>query len=193
MTAPTPIDQMTDLERQAEIDALNELLDPWCNPLHRDFDPHDARWQAMTIEARLAFMHTAQRLNILRIGFTMIGVFPTADAPGHPFAYTAGQSCSYLLVGASHGAAVETLLTAAVQYGTLACGEPFPVGDTGFHAMLAPVPDQAFREHCTAAISFGATQARQVIVEDDQHRWPWDPGCEHGMPILAGPDWRPGR
>lgn len=146
--------------------------------------------KAMTIEARMAFMHASQRLRILERGFTMIGVFPTVDAPGHHFAYTLGLSTSYLLVGASHGAAVEYLLTQAVQRGDWTVdGEPFPVGDSGYQAVLAPVPDEAFREHCVQAISFGATHARQVIVQDDRHRWPWD--LDGGMPVLAGPDWRP--
>ena len=192
MSAPTPTDQLTDQQRQDEIDVLEGLLEPWSNPLHRQFDPGDDRWQALPVDVRMAFMHAAQRLNILLIGFTMVGVFPTVDQPGHHFAYTAGQSCSYLLVGASSGATVEYLLTLCAENGDQhADGQPFDVGQSGYQAVLAPVPDQAFREHCTGAISFGATHARQVIIQDDQHRWPWDPDTKFDVPILAGPEWRP--
>lgn len=165
------------------------------NPFHPDFDPNDGLWQVLPEEAKLALWRAAEDELIAEHGYSCVGVFPTAeDDLEYHFAYTVGEPVSIIVTGVS-AAGAALLGLARNHLPADGIGVPFEVGDDGYSAVFAPVPDDQFRDHCTSAVARGAERAVQFIWQDDQGRWPWDPGHAHqeagGAPVLAGDDWRP--
>lgn len=178
-------------------------LRPWQNVHHRDFDPLDRRWQALTIDQRKAYVYTAQDQAMERRGYTCTGVFPTDDSDlTYHFAYTIGLTTSFIVTGVSQSG--EVMLDAAVRLQTALDGIPFQVlpDEKWSWAVFAPVPDALFRDHCVMALDHGAVRARQFVWMDENGFWPWEDGHHRQdlltvpdgvdtMPILAGDDWRP--
>ena len=135
--------------------------------------------------------------HIERAGRTVVGVFPTEDDPGVPFAYTIGNHLKglpeLLVIGvAVAGAGFLNVLS----HRMIAAGHGFKDGET-IRILGGKMPVKliragaAAREEYTvqAGAHFGHDEyeVMQVLIPDKQGRFPGEDGCDEpyaSVPVL---------
>jgi hypothetical protein len=112
----------------------------------------------------------------------VVGVFPTEDHPGTPFAYTAGRGTELLMAGPIPIEVMGQLLNDLadledVEGLTLEAGQRIPGILAGeLHLALVEVRDMREAEMFQST----GTRALQAVWPDKDDRFPWDEGYLHG-------------
>ena len=133
--------------------------------------------------------------HIERAGRTVVGVFPTEEDPGVPFAYTIGNHLKglpeLLVIRTTEAGFLNTL-----SHLMIAAGHGFEDGETvrmlGSKASVKLIhANAAAREEYTiqAGEHFGHQNysVMQVLISDKKGRFPGDEGCEEpyaSVPVL---------
>lgn len=135
---------------------------------------------------RLLALFAAEDAEIAEKGYAMRGIPPTREGDFH-FAYTIGPDRIAIVTGASHSAA--GLLDVAMDNMWRPDGIAWEGTGEGHLVAFAPTPNDTMDKYCAGARP--ARYARQLVWQDQWHRWPWHPGRGPGSPTLIGDHWRP--